>query len=133
VDQGSDIMQLRPGAAALPPLQSASPTAPQQLPKAVPAPAPPAPPSAATVTAQLKDLPAPPPRVVVRNAVPAPAGPPAPPAPPPVMQWPAPWLPPILQPPPYYNPQLQSPQWYPSPRGPWSGHGGSRHGHGEGD
>jgi hypothetical protein len=127
-DQRSDVMPLRPGAATpLPPLQSASPTAPQQLPKAVPAP--PAPPSAATVTAQMKDLPAPPPREVVRNAVPAPAGPPAPPAPPPVMQWPAPWLPPILQPPPYYNPQ----PWYPSPRGPWPGHGGSRHGHGGGD
>jgi hypothetical protein len=127
-DQGSDVMPLRPAAAApLPPLQSASPTAPQQLPNAIPAP--PAPRSAATVTARMKDLPAPPPRVVVRNAAPAPAGPPAPPAPPPVMQWPAPWLPPILQPPPYYNPQ----PWYPSPRGPWSGHGGSRHGHGEGD
>ena len=125
-DQGSDVMPLRPAAAAPPPpLQGASPTAPQQLPNAIPAP--PAPPSAATVTARMKDLPAPPPRVVVRDAAPAPAG--LPPAPPPVMQWPAPWLPPILQPPPYYNPQ----PWYPSPRGPWSGNGGSRHGHGEGD
>jgi hypothetical protein len=123
-----DVMPLRPGAAApLAPLQSASPTAPEQLPTSVPAPAPPAPTSAATVTAQMKDLPAPPPRVVVRDAAPAPAAPP--PAPPPVIQWPAPWLPPILQPPPYYNPQ----PWYPSPRGPWSGHGGSRHGHGGGD
>jgi hypothetical protein len=137
-DEGSDVMPLHPGAAALPPpLRSPPPTAPQQLPKTVPAPAPAAPPSAATVTAQLKIPPAPPPRVVVRNAAPAPAAP-APEAPPPA---PAglpgippvviPWLPPILQPPPYYNPQ-----WYPSPQWPRSGHGGgghggSRHGHGD--
>ena len=73
------------------------------------------------VAARLKVLPAPPPpRVVVRNAAPAPAAPPPAPAapprvvfppviPPPVIQWPIPRLPPILQP----------------PRGPRSGHGGS--------
>jgi hypothetical protein len=61
------------------------------------------------------------------------------------MQWPAPWLPPILQPPPYYYPPVQSPPWYPGPRGPRSGDGdddddddwerrpGSRRGHDDGD
>jgi hypothetical protein len=114
-----------PPSAAVPPLgvQSASPPVPAA-----------APPSAATVTAQMKVPPAPPPpRVLVRNAAPAPAAPPPPPAGPPlppaippplVIQWPAPWLPPIIQPPPFFNP---------GPRGPWGhgggGHGG-RHGHG---
>jgi hypothetical protein len=126
-------------AAAAPPpaAQSALPAAPPQVPKAVPAPAPAEPLSAATVTARLKVLPAPPARVVVRNAAPAPAAEPppafaAPPpvvVPPPVMQWPMPWVPPILQPPPYYSPRLQGPQWYPGRKG---GRGGSGHGHGDG-
>jgi hypothetical protein len=135
VDQGSGETTVHPGAAAPPPaLQIAPPAAPQQVPKTVPDPAPAAPPSAATATARLKVPPAPPP-VLVGNAAPAPAAPPpAPAAPPPMIQW----LPPILQPPPYYNPRLQGPSWYPGPSGPWSGHGdgghgGSRHGHGDGD
>jgi hypothetical protein len=127
-------------AASAPPpaVQSALPAAPPQVLKTVPAPAPAAPPSAATVTARLKVLPAPPPRVVVRNAAPAPAAAPpafaAPPAvviPPPVMQWPIPWLPPILQAPRYYSPKLQGPQSQPERKGP-GGRGGSRHGHGDG-
>lgn len=139
VDQGSGEMTVRPEAVAPPTaLQNAPPAAPRQVPNAVPAPAP-APPPAATVTARLKVLPAPPPRVVVRNAAPAPAAPPpAPAAPPPVVVPPAipppliPWLPPILQPPPYYNPQL-GPQWYPGPKKPPWGRGGPKHGHGDGD
>jgi hypothetical protein len=153
VDQGSGAMTVHPDTAAPPrALQNATPAAPQQVPKTLPAPAPAAPPPAPIATARLKVLPAPPPRVVVRNAAPAPAAPPPAPAapppvvvppaipPPPVMQWPAPWLPPILQPPPYYYPPVQSPPWYPGPRGPRSGHGdddwerpGSRHGHDDGD
>ena len=136
-DQGPDGMSMPPGAAAPPPLlQSAPPTAPQQVPKTVPAPAPAAPPPAANATARLKVPPAPPPPpVLVRNAAPAPAAPPPAPAgpppfvvppaviPPPVIQW----LPPILQPPPFFNP---------GPRGPvghGGGHGGGGHGHGGGD
>jgi len=112
-------------------VQSAPPAAPQQVPKTVPAPAPAAPPGAPIATARLKVPPAPqPPPVLVRNAAPAPAAPPAAPPPvvvPPVIQWPAPWLPPILQPPPYFNPQ-QGPQWYPGPKKPKKGgHGGSGH------
>ena len=133
-DQGSNAMPVHhPGTAAPPP------TTAKQTPKMVPAPAPAAPPSAA-IAARLKVLPAPPP-VVVRNIAPAPAAPPlapaasppvvVPPAPPPAMQWPAPWLPPILQPPLYYSPQ--SPQWYPGRTGPPRGHGGSRYGHDGGD
>jgi hypothetical protein len=123
VDQGPGQMPVRPGAAAPPPaLQIAPPAAPQQVPKTVPDPAPAAAPSAASATARLKVPPAPPPPVLVRDTAPAPA---APAGIPPVIQWPAPWLPPILQPPPYYNPQ-----WYPGPRGLWPGRGGSRHGHG---
>jgi hypothetical protein len=139
VDQGPGAATVRPGAAALPPaLRSAPPAAAQQVPTTVPDPGPAAPPSAATVTAQLKVPPAPPPPVFMRNPAPAPAAPPPAPAappgiPPPMIQW----LPPILQPPPYYNPRLQSPQWYPGPQWPpWGrgggGHGG-KHGHDGGD
>jgi hypothetical protein len=131
-----DDVTVHPGAAAPPPaLQIAPPAVPQQVPKTVPDPAPAAPPSAATATARLKVPPAPPPPpVLVHNAAPAPAAPPPAPAappgiPPPMIQW----LPPILQPPPYYNPRLQGPPWYPGPSGPWPRHGGSRHGHDEGD
>jgi hypothetical protein len=139
VDKGSGEVTVHPDAAAPPTaLQIAPPAAPQQLPKTVPAPAPAAPP-APNVTARLKDLPAPPPQVVVRNAAPAPvAPPPAPAAPPPVVLPPGipppliQWLPPILQPPPYYNPQL-GPQWYPGPKKPPGGRGGGKHGHGGGD
>ena len=113
-DQDSGKVTLHPDAVAPPTaVQSAPPPAPAA-----------APPSAATVTARLKDLPAPPPPVLVRNAAPAaeappppPAGPPLPPGIPPGL---IPWLPPILQPPPYY---------IPGPWGPGPGHGG-RHGHG---
>ena len=48
-------------------------------------------------------------------------------APPPIIQWQAPWVPPILLPPPYYAPRPQSPQWSPvgwvavGPR--WPSHG----------
>jgi hypothetical protein len=140
LNQGSGDMTVHPDALVPPTaLPSAPPAAPQQVPKTVPAPAPAAPP-APIATARLKDLPAPPPRVVVRNAAPAPAAPPpAPAAPPPFVVPPAiappliPWLPPILQPPPYYNPQLQSPPWYPGGKKPPWGRGGSRHGHGDGD
>ncbi|HZN78327.1 MAG TPA: hypothetical protein VFC01_01380 [Mycobacterium sp.] len=132
-DQGSGEMTLRPEAVAPPTaLQTAPPVAPQQVPRTAPAPAPAVPP-APIETARLKVLPAPPPRVVVRNVAPAPAAPPV--APPPVVVPPPmpppliPWLPPILQPPPYYNPQL-GPQWYPGPKPPW-GRGGSRHGDGD--
>jgi hypothetical protein len=125
-DQGSGEMTVRPDAAAPPTaLLPAPPAAPQQVPKTVPAPAPSAPPPAASVTARLKVLP-PPPRVVVRNAAPAPAAPPPPAPPPPVVVPPGippqiiQWLPPILQPPPFFNP---------GPRGPW-GHGGGGHGGG---
>jgi hypothetical protein len=137
VDQGSGEMTVRPEAVPPPTaLQSAPPAAPQQVPKTVPAPAPAAPPTP-VATARLKVLPAPPPRVVIQNAAPAPAAsPPAPAAPPPVVLPPAmpppliPWLPPILQPPPYYNPQL-GPQWYPGPKKPPWGRGGGKHGHGD--
>ena len=127
VDQGSGETTVHPRAAAPPPAL-------QQVPKTVPDPASAAPPSAATATARLKVPPAPPPPVLVRSAAPAPAAPPPAPAappgiPPPMIQW----LPPILQPPPYYNPRLQGPPWYPGPSGPWPRHGGSRHGHDEGD
>ncbi len=113
-DQGSDDMAVHPGAAAPPPaLQGAPPTAPQLLPKTVPAPAPAAPPPARIAMAQLMELPAPPPRVVVRNAAPAPAAPPPAPAPPPPLVLPPGipplvinWLPPIVQPPPFFNPGL---------------------------
>ena len=132
-DQGSGEMTLRPEAVAPPTaLQTAPPVAPQQVPRTAPAPAPAVPP-APIETARLKVLPAPPPRVVVRNVAPAPAAPPV--APPPVVVPPPmpppliPWLPPILQPPPYYNPQL-GPQWYPGPKPPW-GRGGPRHGDGD--
>ena len=118
-DQGSDDMAVHPGAAAPPPaLQGAPPTAPQLLPKTVPAPAPAAPPPARIATAQLKELPAPPPRVVVRNAAPAPAAPPPAPAPPPPVVLPPgipplviQWLPPIVQPPPFFNPGLRGPRF----------------------
>ncbi|HVQ52837.1 MAG TPA: hypothetical protein VMS92_22605 [Mycobacterium sp.] len=128
-DQGSGEVTLRPEAVAPPTALQPPPAAAPQ--KVVPAPAPVAPP--APIEAQLKVLPAPPPRVVVRNAAPAPAAPPAPPPPvglPPGIPPPlVPWLAPILQPPPYYyNPQL-GPQWYPGPKGP-GGHGGGKHGHG---
>ncbi len=132
-DQRSDVMPEPPGTAA-------PPTAAKQVPTTVLTPAPAVPPPARIAMAQLKDLPAPPP-VVVRNVAPVPAAapPPAPAAPlppvvvppvippPPVIQWPAPWLSPILQPPTYYP-------GYPGPRGSWSGgHGGSGRGHGDGD
>jgi hypothetical protein len=124
VDHGASEMPVRPGAAAPPPaLQIAPPAAPQQVPNTAPDPAAAAAPSAAGATARLKVPPAPPPPVLVRDTAPAPEAPAG--IPPPAIGWPAPWLPPILQPPPYYNPQ-----WYPGPRLPWSGHGGSRHGHG---
>jgi len=123
-DQGSGEVTVHPEALTPPTaLQSAPPAAPQQVPKAVPGPVPPATPPAATAMARLKVLPAPPPRVVVQNAAPAPAAPPPAPIAPPPMVVPPPivlppaipppliqWLPPILQPPPYYNPQ-QSPPW----------------------
>ena len=114
-DQGSDDIAVHPGAAAPPPaLQGAPPTAPQLLPKTVPAPAPAAPPPARIAMAQLMELPAPPPRVVVRNAAPAPAAPPPAPAPPPPLVLPPGipplvinWLPPIVQPPPFFNPAVR--------------------------
>ena len=129
-DQRSEVMPEPLGTAA-------PPTAAKQGPTTVLAPAPAVPPPARIAMAQFKNRPAPPP-VVVRNVAPVPAAPPVavPPVipPPPVMQWPAPWLSPILQPPPYYNPRLQSPPGYPGPRGSWSGgHGGSGRGHGHGD
>ena len=74
-DQGSEDMVMRPGAAAPPALQGAPP-APQLLPPTVPAPPPAGPPPARLAMAQLKELPAPPPQVVVPNAAPAPAAPP---------------------------------------------------------
>ena len=128
-DQGSDDMAMHPGAAAPPPaLQGAAPTAPQLLPKTVPAPAPAAPPPARIAMAQLMELPAPPPRVVVRNAAPAPAAPPPAPAPPPPLVLPPGipplvinWLPPIVQPPPFFNPGFGG-----------GGHGGHGGGHGKG-
>ncbi len=148
-DQRSEVMPEPRGTAAPPPaVRSAPTTAAKQAPTTVLAPAPAVPPPARIAMAQLKDLPAPPPPVVVRNVAPVPAAPPPPaPAapfppvvvpplipPPPVIQLPVPWLPPILQPPPYYNPRLQSPPGYPGPRGPWSGgHGGFGRGHGDGD
>ncbi len=139
-DQRSAVVPQPPGTAAPPP-------AARQVPTTVLAPAPAVPSPARIAMAQLKDLPAPPP-VLVRNVAPVPAAPPPPaPAaplppvgvppvipPPLVIQWPAPWLPPIVQPPPYYNPRLQSPPGYPGPRGPWSGgRGGFGRGHGDGD
>ena len=80
-DQGSDDMAVHPGAAAPPPALQGAPPAPQLLPPTVPAPPPGVPPPARLATAQLMELPAPPPRVVVRNAAPAPAAPPPAPAP----------------------------------------------------
>jgi uncharacterized membrane protein YgcG len=126
-DEVPDRMPVPPGAAAAPP----GPL--QPAPHQVPDPAVVAPPlAAANATAHLKVQPASPPRVLVRNAAPAPAGPPPAPAPPPVAAplWPPPpliqWFPPILQPPPFFNP---------GPRGPWGrggggGHGGGGHGGG---
>ncbi len=126
-DQGSDHVALPPGAAAPPVLQGAPPTAPQLLPKTVPAPAPAAPPPARLAMAQLMEVPAPPPQVVVRNAAPVPAAPPPGPAPPPPLVLPpglpplvVQWFPPRLPPPPFFNPGF----------GGGGGHG--RHGGGHG-
>ena len=128
-DQGSDDISVNPGAASpLPALQGAPP-APQLRAPTVPAPPPVAPPPARLATAQLMELPAPPPQVVVRNAAPAPAAPPPAPAPPPPFALPPgippvviQWLPRPVQPPPFFNPRF----------GPGNkGHGG--HGGGERD
>jgi hypothetical protein len=142
-DQGSDDVAVHPGAAAPPPpLQGALPTEPQLLPKTVPAPAPAAPPPARIAMAQLMVPPAPPPRVVVRNAAPAPAAPapaappPAPPPPPPFALPPGipplviQWLPPIVPPPPFFDPGRIGPRFG---DGPGGGHGnGGGRGHGGG-
>jgi hypothetical protein len=138
LERVTGAIPVRPSAVAPPPaVLSPQPAAPQLAPTRVPDPVPAGPPPAAAATARQMVPPAPPPpRVVVRNAAPAPAAPPPPPpvAPPPVLpapvvQWPAPWLPPILQPPPYYPPVQQRPPWYPVPWVPRfpGGHGG-RHG-----
>ena len=74
-DQGSEDMVMHPGAAAPPALQGAPP-APRLLPPTVPAPPPAGLSTARLAEAQLMELPAPPPQVVVRNAAPAPAAPP---------------------------------------------------------
>lgn len=137
-DQGSEDTAARPGAAAPPAMQGAPP-APQLLPPRVPAPPPVSPSTARLAVAQLMELPAPPPRVVVRNAAPAqaaPLPPPAapPPAPPPFALLPAippvyvQWLPPRIEPPPFFNPRFGD-------GGGGNGrHGGGRgHGHGHGD
>jgi hypothetical protein len=144
-ERATGASTVRPSAVVPPAVQSATPPTPQPAPKTVPEPAPAAPAPASAATARLMVPPAPPPRVVVRNAAPAPVAPPplppvvAPPPPPPVaapvvpapiIQWPAPWLPPILQPPPYYYPRVQSPPWYPAPWGPY-GPGGHRGRHGD--
>jgi hypothetical protein len=133
-EQGAN--QAVPSTAAAPPptLQAAPPSAPELLPKTV---APPAPLPARVVMAQQKELPAPPPQVVVHNAAPAPAAlAPAPVAPPPAPAPPPPfalppglppivfqWLPPVA-PPPFFNPGI----------GPQVGghgrHGGGGHGRG---
>ena len=118
-DQGSDGTAVHPDAAPPPALQGAPP-APRLLPPTVPAPPPAVPPPARLATAQLMELPAPPPpRVVVRNAAPAPAAPPPAPAAPPPPALPPPlvlppgippivvqWLPPRIQPPPFFNPRF---------------------------
>jgi hypothetical protein len=136
-DRDSNDLATNPSAAALPPaLQGAPPTAPQLLPKAVPSPAPPAPLPARVAMAQLKELPAPPPQVLVHDAAPAPAVlPPAPVAPPPppvalppgippvIVQW----LPPIV-PPQFFNPGVKGPQF--GGHGGHGGHGGGKHGRG---
>ena len=135
-DQGSDDMAVRPGAAAPPPALQGAPPAPQLLPPTVPAPPAGVPPPARLATAQLMELPAPPPRVVVRNAAPAPAAPrPAPAAPPPAPAPPPPLvlppgIPPIviewfpsIKPPPFFNP---------GSKGPRGGHGNGGHGGGHG-
>ena len=137
-DHGLGETTMHPDAAVPPTtVQSAPPAAPRQVPKTVPAPTPAAPPPARVAKAQLKELPAPPPTVVVRNAGPAPAAPPAPPPPavgppglppPPIIQVPIPGLPPILVWPPFNPPPPQGPGWYPGP-----GPGGPKHGHGHGD
>ncbi len=125
-DQGSDDMAVNPGAAAPPPALQGAPPAPQLLPPTVPAPPPGVPPPARLATAQLMELPAPPPRVVVRNAAPAPAAPPPAPAPPPPLVLP-PGIPPIViewfprvQPPPFFNPRFGDGD------GRRGGHGGGR-------
>ena len=138
-DQASDVSPASPDASTRPPaVQQAAPTAAKQMPR--PAITPSAPAAARVAMAQLKDLPPPPPQVVVRNIAPAAPAPVAAPPPvvvppvipPPIIQLPAPFLPPILRPPPYYNPRPQGPAWYPGPS--WRpGHGGSHHGHGGGD
>ena len=96
-DQGSDDMAVHPDTAMPPALQGAPP-APQLLPPTVPAPPPAGPPAARLAMAQLMELPAPPPpRVVVRNAAPAPAAPPPAPALPPPLVLP-PGIPPASHP-----------------------------------
>ena len=140
VDQGSGDMAVPPDAPAPPPaVQGAPPAVPQQVPKTVPDPAPAAPPSAATATVQLMVPPAPPPRVVVRNAAPAPAAPPPAPAPPPPVVFPPGIPPPVIQLPiPGLPPIVLSPR---APRfgdgdggrGGRGGHGGGRRGHGGDD
>ncbi len=137
-DQGSDDMAVNPGAAAPPhTLQGAPPEAAQQVPKTVPAPAPAAPPPARIAMAQLMEVPAPPPRVVVRNAAPAPAAPPPAPAPPPPVVLPPgipplviQWLPPIVQPPPFFNPGPRGPRIDFGRGGGGRGRGGGGHGKG---
>ena len=135
-DQGSDDMAVHPDAATPPALQGAPP-APQLLPPTVPAPPPAGPPPARLATAQLMELPAPPPRVVVRNAAPAPAAPPPAPAPPPPLVLPPgipplviQWLPPRVQPPPFFNPRFGDGDGGHRGRG---GGGGRGHGKGGGD
>lgn len=140
-DRGSDDMAVHPGAAAPPPaLQGAPPTAPQLLPKTVPAPAPAALPAARVAMAQLMVPPAPPPRVVVRNAAPAPAAPPPAPAPPPPVVLPPgipplviEWLPPIVQPPPFFNPGVKGPRFGNGNGGHGGGGDGGGHKKGGGD
>ena len=79
-DQGSEDMVMHPGAAA-PPAVLGAPPAPRLLPPTVPAPPPAGLSTARLAEAQLMELPAPPPQVVVRNAAPAPAAPPPAPTP----------------------------------------------------
>lgn len=145
-DRGSNDVVMNPSAAApIPTLQGAPPTAPQLLPKTVTPPAPPAPLPARLAMAQQKELPAPPPQVVVRNSAPAPAAAaPAPAAPPPPPLAPPPppfalppgippivvqFLPPIV-PPPFFNPGPRPRFGDDGGHKGHGGHGGGKHGRG---
>ena len=139
VDQGSGEMTVPPGAVAPPPAVQSAPAAPHAGAQDGPWPRPggattcahrdgtaegSARPAAASSGAQRCARPGGPTRSGCSAARCGSAGD----TPPPIIQLPIPGLPPIVLSPPNYNPRLQSPPWYPAPKKPPWGSGGSRGG-----